>query len=61
MSKSIAVAPRPKKPNQHEQNIPKTGARLLIKNLDFNVKADDLEDLFSSFGTISKYVQYYQK
>ena len=42
------------KPREHEQDIPIQGARLIVKNLDFSVGNDDLEELFSSFGQITK-------
>lgn len=46
-----------KKRNEHEENMPETGGRLVIRNLDFNVKGEDLEDAFTAFGTIIKYVE----
>ena len=46
-----------KKRNEHEENMPETGGRLVIRNLDFNVKGEDLEDAFTAFGTIIKYVR----
>lgn len=51
-SKSLNIQ-RPKQ-NQHERNVPQNGARLVIKNLDFHIKQEDLEELFSSFGKITK-------
>ena len=45
---------QPRKQNHHEKNIPQTGARLVIKNLDFMVKSEDLEELFNTFGKITK-------
>ena len=53
-SKSLNQARPGKQQNQHEKNIPETGARLVIKNLDFNIKSEDLEELFNAFGKIRK-------
>merc|ERR1711935_161212 len=55
MSQSMPRGPmkRPK-PREHEQDIPIEGARLIVKNLEFCVGASDLEELFSSFGQITK-------
>ena len=51
MSQSMPRGPmkRPK-PREHEQDIPIEGARLIVKNLEFSVGADDLEELFRDIG-----------
>ena len=53
-SQSIAQ-PSSKRPrNKHEENLPDDGGRLVVRNLDFNIRGEDLEDAFVSFGNIVK-------
>ena len=55
-SRSLGTGLPGRKRNEHEENMPETGGRLVIRNLDFNVRGEDLEDAFASFGNITKYV-----
>ena len=46
MSQSIRANQKRQKMREHEEDIPIEGARLIVKNLDFSVGNEDLEELF---------------
>ena len=50
--------PASKARNRHEENLGDLAGRLVIRNLDFSISPDDLEDLFSKFGHILRFFGY---